>query len=149
MVLVIVPGRIIKWLASSDVCEISSYQAVRAFYLHIILSKYYSYSIMVFEWQDEGKFHRVPKLEPGPPNVYFGKNPSSASVCPSSCSSYLPVFHLAGDVFSTPSKDAPNPLTGSMFLLEKMENPGPAPPYDYDESGVVLKGQPACQLSEN
>ena len=27
---------------------------------------------MVFEWQDEGKFHRVPKLEPGPPNVYFG-----------------------------------------------------------------------------
>ena len=30
---------------------------------------------MVFEWQDEGKLHRVPKLEPGPPNVYFGENP--------------------------------------------------------------------------
>lgn len=27
---------------------------------------------MVFEWKDEGKLHRVPKLEPGPPNVYFG-----------------------------------------------------------------------------
>lgn len=31
---------------------------------------------MVFEWQDEGRFHRIPKLEPGPGNVYFGKNPS-------------------------------------------------------------------------
>lgn len=29
---------------------------------------------MVFEWLDEGKFHRVPKLELGPPNVYFGKS---------------------------------------------------------------------------
>lgn len=28
---------------------------------------------MVFEWKDEGKLHRVPKLEPGPPNVYFGQ----------------------------------------------------------------------------
>ncbi len=33
---------------------------------------------MVFEWQDEGKLHRVPKLEPGPPNVYFGESPPSA-----------------------------------------------------------------------
>ncbi len=46
-----------------------------------------------------------------------------------------------GDVFSTPSKDTPNPLTGSFFLLEKIDNPAPAPYYDYDESGVVLKGK--------
>ncbi|OQE39289.1 hypothetical protein PENCOP_c007G00019 [Penicillium coprophilum] len=70
---------------------------------------------MVFEWLDEGKFHRVPKLEPGPPNVYFG------------------------DVFSSASQDAPNLLAGSMFLLEQIDNPEPAPLYDYDETGVVLK----------
>ncbi|EJP66828.1 hypothetical protein NHJ13051_002876 [Beauveria bassiana] len=72
---------------------------------------------MVFEWQDEGKLHRVPKLEPGPPNVYFG------------------------DIFTTASSDAPNPLTGSLFLLEKLENPDPAPKYEYDESGIVVKGE--------
>ncbi|CAI7659493.1 hypothetical protein PCG10_005725 [Penicillium crustosum] len=72
---------------------------------------------MVFEWLDEGKFHRVPKLEPGPPNVYFG------------------------DVFSSASQDAPNLLAGSMFLLEQIDNPEPAPLYDYDETGVVLKGE--------
>ncbi|KAH8667752.1 ethanolamine utilization protein [Ilyonectria robusta] len=72
---------------------------------------------MVFEWKDEGKLHRVPKLEPGPPNVYFG------------------------DMFCTPDKDAPNPLTGSFFLLEKIDTLEPAPKYDYDESGVVLKGE--------
>ncbi|KAK3322789.1 ethanolamine utilization protein [Apodospora peruviana] len=74
---------------------------------------------MVFEWKDEGKLHRVPKLEPGPPNVYFG------------------------DVFSTSTKDAdaPNPLTGSFFLLEQIDNRDPAPKYDYDETGVVLKGE--------
>jgi hypothetical protein len=33
-----------------------------------------------------------------------------------------------------------------MFLLEKMENPGPAPPYDYDETGIVVKGQSASQI---
>ncbi|TQV95287.1 ethanolamine utilization protein (EutQ) [Cordyceps javanica] len=72
---------------------------------------------MVFEWKDEGKFHRVPKLTPGPPNVYFG------------------------DIFSTASSDAPNPLTSSLFLLEKVENPEPAPTYTYDESGIVVKGE--------
>ncbi|CAK7199358.1 hypothetical protein SEUCBS139899_002036 [Sporothrix eucalyptigena] len=46
-----------------------------------------------------------------------------------------------GDIFSTPSKETPNPLTGSMFLLEFSDKPEPAPKYDYDESGVVLKGE--------
>jgi hypothetical protein len=32
-------------------------------------------------------------------------------------------------------------LTGSFFLLEKIDNPEPAPYYDYDETGVVLKGK--------
>ncbi|EGX88430.1 hypothetical protein CCM_08474 [Cordyceps militaris CM01] len=77
---------------------------------------------MVFEWKDEGKLHRIPKLEPGPPNVYFG------------------------DVFSTSSSDAPNPLTGSFFLLEKVEKPEPAPTYSYDESGIVFKGESAIIL---
>lgn len=27
---------------------------------------------MGFEWLDEGKFHRVPKLEGAPANVFFG-----------------------------------------------------------------------------
>lgn len=45
-----------------------------------------------------------------------------------------------GDVFSTASQNDPNPLTGSFFLLEKAEKDEPAPKYDYDESGVVLKG---------
>ncbi|CAK7229438.1 hypothetical protein SEUCBS140593_007245 [Sporothrix eucalyptigena] len=72
---------------------------------------------MVFEYTDEGKFHRIPKLEGAPACVYFS------------------------DIFSTPSKETPNPLTGSMFLLEFSDKPEPAPKYDYDESGVVLKGE--------
>lgn len=47
----------------------------------------------------------------------------------------------AGDMFCTPDKNAPNPLTGSFFLLEKIDTLEPAPKYDYDESGVVLKGK--------
>lgn len=52
-----------------------------------------------------------------------------------------------GDIFTTSSKDASNPLTGSMFFLDVLENPDPAPKYDYDETGVVLKGEwiEACQ----
>lgn len=46
----------------------------------------------------------------------------------------------SGDVFGTPSKDTPNPLTGSMFLLEYTDKPEPAPFYDYDETGVVIRG---------
>jgi hypothetical protein len=38
-------------------------------------------------------------------------------------------------------QDVPNPLTGSMFLLEYADKPQPAPHYDYDESGVVVKGK--------
>ncbi|PHH67410.1 hypothetical protein CDD81_19 [Ophiocordyceps australis] len=71
---------------------------------------------MVFEWKGQEQFHRVPKLEPGPPNVYFS------------------------DVFSVP-KDASNPLTASLFLLEKLDKPEPAPKYAYDETGVVLQGE--------
>jgi len=37
-------------------------------------------------------------------------------------------------------------LTGSFFLLEKIDNPGPAPFYDYDETGVVLKGKQLFSL---
>lgn len=44
-------------------------------------------------------------------------------------------------MFTTASKDAPSPLTGSFFLLEKIDTREPAPKYDYDESGVVLKGK--------
>lgn len=98
---------------------------------------------MVFEWQDEGKFHRVPKLEAGPPNVYFGEKPPSHDLrafVPAQAYACWYLTSLAGDVFSTASKDTANPLTGSMFLLEQIGNPSPAPPYDYDESGIVLKG---------
>lgn len=72
---------------------------------------------MVFEWKSEAHTHRVPKLEPGPANAYFS------------------------DVFSTASYDAANPLTGSLFFLDFLENPDPAPTYDYDETGVVLRGE--------
>ncbi|EFZ03880.2 Zn(2)-C6 fungal-type DNA-binding domain protein [Metarhizium robertsii ARSEF 23] len=50
---------------------------------------------MVFEWKSEAHFHRVPKLVPGPPNVYF----------------------------------------------DYLERPDPAPKYEYDETGVVIKGE--------
>ncbi|KAH8894018.1 ethanolamine utilization protein [Thozetella sp. PMI_491] len=72
---------------------------------------------MGFDYKTEGSFHRVPKLEGAPACVYFT------------------------DVFSTASKDAPNPVTGSMFLLEYSDAPEPAPFYEYDETGVVLKGE--------
>ncbi|EXU99160.1 ethanolamine utilization protein [Metarhizium robertsii] len=72
---------------------------------------------MVFEWKSEAHFHRVPKLVPGPPNVYFA------------------------DVFSTSSPEAPSPLTSSMFFLDYLERPDPAPKYEYDETGVVIKGE--------
>lgn len=45
----------------------------------------------------------------------------------------------SGDVFSS-AKEATNPLTGSMFFLDALENSEPAPKYDYDETGVVIKG---------
>lgn len=45
------------------------------------------------------------------------------------------------DLYGTPKdKDLPNPLTGSLFLLEHTQTPSPAPKYDIDETGVVLKG---------
>ncbi|KAK7222303.1 hypothetical protein V2G26_010306 [Clonostachys chloroleuca] len=72
---------------------------------------------MGFEWHDEGKLHRVPKLDPGPRNVWFG------------------------DIYGTASSDASNPLTSSFFYLEKIDKPEPAPTYSYDETGVVLKGE--------
>ncbi|KAI4858692.1 ethanolamine utilization protein [Hypoxylon rubiginosum] len=71
---------------------------------------------MVFEHKSEREFYRVPKLEGAPPPVHFV------------------------DVFSTAEKGVPNPLTGSMFLLEYAATAEPAPHYDYDESGVVIKG---------
>lgn len=46
---------------------------------------------------------------------------------------------FVADVYSTP-KGQPNPLTGSMFLLEPTDKPEPAPTYNYDESGVVIRG---------
>ncbi|KAH7224237.1 ethanolamine utilization protein [Fusarium solani] len=72
---------------------------------------------MVFEWHDEGISHRIPKLSPGPANVWFG------------------------DVFGTCSTDLPHPLTASLFYLEKAEKNEPAPYYDFDETGIVLKGE--------
>lgn len=95
--------------------------------------------IMVFEWKDEGKLHRVPKLEPGPPNVYFGMY-TWCYTWTSSRGSFTNAYYT-GDMFCTPDKNAPNPLTGSFFLLEKIDTLEPAPKYDYDESGVVLKGK--------
>ncbi|KAF2994097.1 hypothetical protein E8E14_001644 [Neopestalotiopsis sp. 37M] len=72
---------------------------------------------MGFEHATEGRFHRVPKLEGAPANIYYT------------------------DIFGTSSKDAPNPLTGSMFLLEFSANPEPAPLYDHDETGIVVRGE--------
>ncbi|CAH0058167.1 unnamed protein product [Clonostachys solani] len=72
---------------------------------------------MVFEWKSEAHFHRVPKLYPGPANVYFG------------------------DVFTSSTPGAANPLTGSMFFLDYLEHNDPVPKYDYDETGVVIKGE--------
>ncbi|KAF2651151.1 hypothetical protein K491DRAFT_696696 [Lophiostoma macrostomum CBS 122681] len=73
---------------------------------------------MVFEFISESRFHHIDKLEPGPPNVYFM------------------------DVFtSEKSNSNKDPLTGSMFLLEHSETNDPAPKYDYDETGVVVKGE--------
>ncbi|KAI1083685.1 ethanolamine utilization protein [Whalleya microplaca] len=71
---------------------------------------------MVFEYKTENYFHRVPKLEGAPAAVYFT------------------------DVFTSKKGEA-NPLTGSTFLLEYAAVPEPAPKYDYDETGVVLKGE--------
>ncbi|KAJ9149915.1 hypothetical protein NKR23_g4137 [Pleurostoma richardsiae] len=71
---------------------------------------------MVFEFKSERELYRIPKLQGAPPPVHFV------------------------DVFSSAKQDVANPLTGSYFLLEYAEQPEPAPPYDYDESGVVLKG---------
>ncbi|CAK7202165.1 hypothetical protein SEUCBS139899_004885 [Sporothrix eucalyptigena] len=71
---------------------------------------------MVFEYTGESKFHSVPHLE-------------GAAAC----------VHFV-DVF-TSAKGSSNPLTGSMFFLEYTDTPEPAPKYDYDESGVVIKGE--------
>ncbi|OAL44421.1 ethanolamine utilization protein [Pyrenochaeta sp. DS3sAY3a] len=72
---------------------------------------------MVFKALVESKFHHIPHLEGAPPEVFFD------------------------DVFTSSDPTVPNPLTGSLFLLEFSRDPKPAPHYDFDETGVVLKGE--------
>jgi hypothetical protein len=91
---------------------------------------------MVFEWHDEGISHRIPKLSPGPANVWFGKVPTFQLIIFSQLTK-----NYAGDVFGTCSTDLPHPLTASLFYLEKAEKNEPAPYYDFDETGIVLKGK--------
>lgn len=84
---------------------------------------------MGFDDKNEGSFHRVPKLEGAPANVYFSMW-TTWRASPLGPGSQL-MRSYAGDVFGTPSKNTCNPLTGSMFLLEYTDNPEPAPFYDY------------------
>jgi hypothetical protein len=98
---------------------------------------------MVFEWKSEAHFHRVPKLTPGPANVYFGESKSFASYSGTYHSPWLIsmlTISQKGDVFTSSTPGAANPLTGSMFFLDYSEHNDPVPKYDYDETGVVLKG---------
>lgn len=67
----------------------------------------------------------------------------------------MPSLHLLtiscylGDIFSSKASEN-NPLTGSVFLLEHCTHPEPAPFYDHDETGIVLKGMPRlhCELGD-
>lgn len=55
----------------------------------------------------------------------------------------IPVFFaFPGEALGTEGDPitTKNPLTGSLFFLEYSESPEPAPKYDYDETGVLLKG---------
>ncbi|PKS12983.1 hypothetical protein jhhlp_000324, partial [Lomentospora prolificans] len=44
-----------------------------------------------------------------------------------------------GDVFGTYPAKAANPLTATMFMLQATEKPVPAPTFEYDEAGIVVK----------
>ncbi|KAJ6186511.1 hypothetical protein N7519_007812 [Penicillium mononematosum] len=84
---------------------------------------------MPFEYQNEGKFHRVPKLEGAPACVYFTWRMAHAN-------------NLQATSFRHPPGMLLTPLTGSMFYLKYDENPQPAPPYhDFEETGVLLRGE--------
>ncbi|KAL3480587.1 hypothetical protein BJX99DRAFT_254576 [Aspergillus californicus] len=75
---------------------------------------------MPFKTLPASTLHRIPHLEGAPPCVHFD------------------------DAFGTETSNSPdttpNSLTGSLFFLDFAEHPEPAPRYDYDETGVVLKG---------
>ncbi|KAL4969799.1 uncharacterized protein BDV14DRAFT_195329 [Aspergillus stella-maris] len=81
---------------------------------------------MVFKTLSASALHRIPQLESAPACVHFddvfGTEPDTAAGTTS--------------IGSTPA----NPLTGSLFFLDYSDDPQPAPKYDYDETGVVLRG---------
>ncbi|KAM5349602.1 hypothetical protein ACJ41O_006107 [Fusarium nematophilum] len=52
-----------------------------------------------------------------------------------------PAEILMADVFGTdPETKAANPLSAMMFVMEATKELVPSPPYEYDETGIVLKG---------
>ncbi|KAL3487079.1 hypothetical protein BJX62DRAFT_241383 [Aspergillus germanicus] len=73
---------------------------------------------MPFKTLTANTLHRIPHLEGAPACIHF-----------------VDAFGTESDPSTTQ-----NPLTGSLFFLEYSERPEPAPTYDYDETGVVLKG---------
>ncbi|KAM6534328.1 hypothetical protein FALCPG4_007257 [Fusarium falciforme] len=52
-----------------------------------------------------------------------------------------PAEILMADVFGTdPETKAVNPLSAMMFVMEATKELVASPPYEYDETGIVLKG---------
>ncbi|KAL2859508.1 hypothetical protein BJX68DRAFT_226353 [Aspergillus pseudodeflectus] len=73
---------------------------------------------MPFETLSSSTLHRIPHLEGAPSYVHFV------------------------DTFGTPDTAGGirDPLTGSLFYIEHTSDEQELRPYDYDETGVVLKG---------
>ncbi|KAB8203491.1 hypothetical protein BDV34DRAFT_227268 [Aspergillus parasiticus] len=72
---------------------------------------------MPFITLSSSTLHRIPHLEGAPSYVHFV------------------------DVFGTPkAAGVQDPLTGSLFYIEKTEDHQELRRYDYDEAGVILKG---------
>ncbi|KAH7177103.1 ethanolamine utilization protein [Dactylonectria macrodidyma] len=76
---------------------------------------------MPIYFKRESAFRKVPPLSPKIPQV--------------------PPRIFIGDIFGTdPELQAANPLSATMFFMKATESPEPAPPYEYDEAGIVVKG---------
>lgn len=90
---------------------------------------------MPFVTLSNSALQRIPHLEGAPSYVHFGRLqfPDLRLL--------VLADHRIVDTFGTPkASGTQNPLTGSLFYIESTHDDQELRPYNYDETGVVLKG---------
>lgn len=90
---------------------------------------------MPFVTLSNAALNRIPHLEGAPSYVHFGNLQLSGLMMISLTD------HGIVDTFGTPqASGVQDPLTGSLFYIDSTDDNQELRPYNYDETGVVLKG---------